>query len=225
MKRILAAALLAGSMTLATRAAAAESGVEPFLAAPSGPAPSGLSLSLGIGYGVPLGAATGVSGDAMNKIFSGTLPLQLDVGWRFSPNLYLGAYFDFSPAFVSSQLSTWEFGIDFLYTFTIQKSIVLPYAGLGVGYELASYTIKGVSSITGGSASETATATGWEFVRFIVGVDFRVANAFRVGPFVNFSLGEYTNLSTSGVTSSSGSISNKALHEWLQFGIKGTLDL
>src|SRR5512137_1391184 len=74
---------------LFTGRAAAQQGVDPFLKpAPPGPPESGVSIGLSVGYGLPMGSFS--QNFAFSDYFSGAVPLQLDVGWRFNPNLYLG---------------------------------------------------------------------------------------------------------------------------------------
>jgi len=207
--------------------AGAQQGVDPFLQpAPAGPPESGVSIGLSLGYGVPIG---NVSGSApVSDLFSGTLPLQLDVGWRFTPSLYLGAYFQYGFAFVASSLnsscsqggascsgSDMQFGVDFVYTF-MPYSKILPYVGLGVGWEIASL------NVSGGNATASVTVSGFQFARFIAGTDFRLGSIFRVGPFVNFSLAQFSSISSPDATITLGS---HTIHSWFQFGIKGTVDL
>lgn len=225
MKRLCVVLILAVGILLAGRAAA--QGVDPFLKpAPPGPPESGVSIGLSVGYGLPMG---NVSGSApVSDLFSGTMPLQLDVGWRFNPSLYLGARFQYGFAFLASNLnsdcsqvgvscsgSDIQFGVDFIYTF-MPYSKILPYVGLGVGWEIASL------NVSGGNSSASVTVSGFQFARFIVGTDFRLGSIFRVGPFVNFSLGQFSSISSPDPSITLG---DKTLHEWLQFGIKGTVDL
>ncbi len=208
--------------------ARAQQGVDPFLkAAPAGPPESGLSLALSIGYAVPMGSIDGSA--KVSDFFSGGLPLQVDIGWRFTPNLYLGAFFEYSFAFLNSTVSSGcsatpgvscsgsniQFGVDFVYTFMPYAKFA-PYVGLGVGWEFASL------SASASNVSQSLTLSGFQFARIIVGGDFRVGSAFRVGPFVNFSLGQYGSVSSTGLNLTLG---DKTLHEWFQFGVKGTVDL
>jgi hypothetical protein len=101
-----------------------------------------------------------------------------------------------------------QFGVDFIYTFIPYKPFA-PYVGLGVGWEILTVnaSLPTISGIT--------TLSGFQFARLIVGGDFRVGSAFKVGPTVNFSLGQF----------SGDNVLNPSLHSWLQFGIKGTVDL
>jgi hypothetical protein len=163
----------------------------------------------------------------MTDGFSGGLPLQLDLGWRFNPYIYVGGFFQYSFLFLASgfkdscsqaglscSAGDIQFGLDFVYTI-LPYGGAIPYVGLGAGWEIA--------TITGSAAgSGSVTYSGFQFLRILAGVDFRVASAFRVGPFANFSLGQYSSFSSPNFN---GSIDNKALHMWLQFGLKGTVDL
>jgi hypothetical protein len=229
MKRLYVALCLA-VMVLSAGRAAAQQGVDPFLkAAPPGPPESGVSIGLSVGYGLPMGNVSGTQ--AMGDLYSGAVPVQVDVGWRFTPNLYLGAFFQYSFAFISSTqeaactLNGWtscsggdmQFGVDFVYTI-LPYATFAPYVGLGLGWEIGSL------SYTSASQSVSESVSGFQFARIILGGDFRVGSAFRVGPFVNFSFGQFSSLSSPNSTAN-GTITNKAIHEWLQFGIKGTVDL
>jgi opacity protein-like surface antigen len=226
MKRLCVVLILATGILSAGRAAA--QGVDPFLKpAPPGPPESGVSIGLSVGYALPMGNVSGTQ--KLSDVFSGAVPLQVDAGWRFTPNLYLGAFFQYSFAFVASPIQTncdtggvtcsgsdMQFGVNFVYTF-LPYATFAPYVGLGVGWEI------GTINYSGGN-QQSESVSGFQFARILVGGDFRVGSAFRVGPFVNFSLGQYSTQSSPDPTAN-GSIPNKALHSWLQFGIKGTLDL
>jgi hypothetical protein len=227
MKRLCVVLCLAVVVLSAGRASA-QQGVDPFLkAAPPGPPESGLSIALSIGYAVPMGSVD--ASGKLSDLYSGALPLQVDIGWRFTPNLYLGAFFGYSFGFLNSSVNAIcggvggvscsggiiQFGADFVYTF-IPYSMFAPYVGLGVGWEIASV------NASANNASGSVTLSGMQFARIIAGGDFRIGSAFRVGPFVNFSLGQYSSVSS---TTGSVSLGDKTLHSWLQFGLKGTVDL
>lgn len=216
-------------VVLSSGQASAQQGVDPFLkAAPPGPPESGVSIALSVGYGIPMGSVSGTQ--KLSDVFSGAVPLQFDVGWRFSPSTYLGAFFQYSVAFVASPIKTncdaggvscsgsdLQFGVNFVYTF-LPYATFAPYVGLGVGWEI------GTINYSGGNQSQSESFSGFQFARVLVGGDFRIGSAFRMGPFVNFSLGQYSTQSSPDPTVN-GSIPNKAIHSWLQFGIKGTVDL
>ena len=95
-----------------------------------------------------------------------------------------------------------------------------PWVGLGVGLENAN-----VSASANGQSSSFGTS-GFDFVTVMGGADYKVMPSLGVGPFVNFSLGQYNNASSSeGGQSSSSSIQNTALHEWLTLGVRGYYDI
>jgi len=84
--------------------------------------------------------------------------------------------------------------------------------GIGSGYEKLSI------SSSGGSFD----LSGWEFVNLQLGVDFAVGSSVKIGPWVGFSLGQYStgsiSDSTNGVSQDLGS--RKTLHEWLMIGVR-----
>jgi hypothetical protein len=226
------------ALAIAASPAAADEGIDPFLKAPTPQVPeSGLSLAIRGGYAIPMGSITGAAGDDLSQLMSGAIPLQFDLGWRFSPHWYAGAFFQYAfgsvgstlacaTAGVSCSASDIRFGVDVVYTFT-PRSSVMPWIGLGAGYEIAKITLEG-----NGQSVDVATLKGFEFAHVGLGVDFRVATWLRVGPFATLTLGQYSSFDTQfdPTTNTIGpsqsiDITNKALHEWLQLGIKATFDL
>jgi hypothetical protein len=224
--RKLALALVMTAAVLAPHGAWGQQGVDAFLQpAPKGPPESGLSIGLSVGYAIPMGED--VAGSSLSDGFSGGIPLQVDLGWRFSPYFYLGGFFQYSFVLLASGVtnqcsannvscsgSDLQFGLDFVYTI-LPYAGIMPYVGLGAGWEIASINVSG-------NGTGSLTYSGFQFLRIIAGADFRVGSAFKIGPFANFSMGQYSTLSS---PAQDVSISNKALHMWLQFGLKGTVDL
>ena len=85
------------------------------------------------------------------------------------------------------------------------------WVGIGSGYEKV-----GVSS-SGGSFD----LSGWEFVNLQLGVDFALGSSVKIGPWVSFSVGQYSSGSISGSgTGVTEDIANKTLHEWLMIGVR-----
>jgi hypothetical protein len=96
--------------------------------------------------------------------------------------------------------------------------LVNPWIAYGFGLEST-----GVSATTNGVSSST-TYAGWDWARFMVGTDFRTSSVVGLGPYVEFSLGQYSKVGTSaGGHDTSSDVASSALHEWLSFGIRGTL--
>jgi len=195
-----------------------------------------------VGYGIPLGGLSGVAGDDLSASVSGTFPLQVEAGWRFTPHLYAGAYFQYAFASlassqkaacdangVSCSASQLRFGVDLVYTI-LPRAVLAPWVGVGAGYEIAKV------GISLGGLSTEVTYRGFEFAHFMAGLDYRLWPSFRIGPFVTFTLGQFSTFESPSVTtdpitgasqigpSQSVDIQQKALHEWLQLGLKATYD-
>ncbi len=204
------------------------------IASPARADDTGFSFGLRAGYGLGMGDA--VSGSALSDGISGTIPLWLDVNYRFTKNISAGAYFQYGLAFVNSNLdlgggatcstsgiscsaSQMRFGIEGFYNF-MPDATFAPWVGLNVGYEIASMKAEA------GGVSQTVNFKGFEFVGLQVGGDYKVSPAFSIGPFLTFNLGQYSTMTISqtGQPDQEPTIQT-AMHEWLQFGVKGTFNL
>jgi hypothetical protein len=96
---------------------------------------------------------------------------------------------------------------------TIAGAIPLwPWIGAGLGYEWLRL------SSSGGEEAVNGTLSGFEFVNLQGGVDFKPLDDtnFGVGPFLAFSLAQYS------TAADGGDIRDKTLHEWLNLGVRGT---
>src|SRR5712691_9163364 len=82
-----------------------------------------------------------------------------------------------------------------------------PWLGASLGYEQAS------ASGPGGDA----TISGFEFLNVQFGVGYRVSSLFAIGPFLGVGIGQFSHVDAGGT---SGSISNTALHGWMNFGLR-----
>ena len=187
-----------------------------------------VSLGLRTGYGLPSGDAEkdGKLSDGMKS----QIPIQLDVNYKLTPSIAVGGYFSYgfgsvgdalSPlcdaSGVSCSLSDMRLGVQGLYSFMPGKSWN-PWLGLAVGYEWAKF------SMDVGGTKGSFTYSGFEFATLQAGVDFNLAKSFALGPFVSYGLGQYSSVSSSGAAAGT-TMGDKAMHEWLQFGIRGTYDL
>jgi hypothetical protein len=104
-----------------------------------------------------------------------------------------------------------------------------PWIGLGFGYEWLNITMEG--SMGGRSASITMTPHGFEFFNLQAGLDIQVVEHFYVGPFVTLAVAQADSRSVDCTTSvasfcdqfgASRDVRNKALHQWLLLGVRGT---
>jgi hypothetical protein len=196
---------------------------------------TGFEGSLRIGYGIALGDIA--RDDSLSDSVSGQVPFALDLGYRVSPNLFIGLYGQYGIGILggsfsdacdlSSQISCSahdiRLGIEAHYHILPRQKLD-PWLGLGFGYEWLGI------SISGGGNDASATFSGFEFVSLQAGLDIAVAQHFYLGPFLSLSLAEYssTSLDCSGATAVcdglgvSGDIQNKTLHEWLMLGVRAT---
>jgi hypothetical protein len=175
-----------------------------------------IRLGLRLGYALPMGSVA--DGSKMSDLYSGQIPIWIDAGYMVTPNILVGLYGQYGfvsvkncPTGVSCSAHDLRFGVQGQYHIMPTQSAD-PWLGLGVGYESLS------TSLSGGGLSVDGSVTGLEFLNLQGGADFKIADAFAVGPFLSFSLGEYS-------SATGGSIDKKAMHEWLTFGVKGTFGL
>jgi hypothetical protein len=184
----------------------------------------GLSFGIRSGYGIPLGNA--VEAEKLSNDINGLIPLWLDVGYRFNRNWYLGGFFSYGFGLVPSNRSdcsaptscseyNLRFGINFHYHFGPMR-LWDPWVGVGAAYEIFNFNF----SRPGQSGS--TSLTGFEFGNAQLGLDYRLSSQFVVGPFVAFTVGQYSTQSFSdGVTTTKLDVPSKAIHEWLMFGLRG----
>lgn len=193
------------------------------------PAASGISLGVRAGYGIPMGDLD--SGESMTDfVASGQIPLQLDAMYRFTRNWSVGLYFQYGFSFVPDTMCPSGFGLSCSASdvrlgaqlhYRFDSTGFVPWVGFGIGYEWFSATLSG----PGGSGDYSFD--GLEYLNLQLGGDWLLSPNFRLGPYVQFTIAQYDNaeINMLGTPLFSGSIPNKAVHEWLQFGVKGTFDL
>lgn len=184
----------------------------------------GLEIGIRAGYGLPLGSTAGTLGGgsaSFSDTVKGMFPLWADVGWRLNPNWYIGGFFQYgfgsvgaaftvcSQTGVSCSWNDMRAGLNVHYHF-LPDGPVDPWLGLGAGYEWLS---------AGGNLS--GTFHGFEFGNAQLGADYKVSPYFGVGPFVAFTVAQFTRVSDSGT---SGDIADKKIHDWLIFGLRGVFD-
>jgi hypothetical protein len=187
-------------------------------------------LGLRVGYGAPLGnirKGSPLSTDTSDPIpigVAGLIPIWLDLGYMAFPNVMIGLYGSYGIAFFKgcSNCSGRDirFGLQVQYHFAPVKTFD-PWLGVGIGYEFLNTKEK--DSV--GGEDGTFSARGFEFVNFHAGLDIELAEALTLGPYVSFSLGQFSNQTTKnpGQSEQSESIDNSALHMWLEPGLKVTL--
>ncbi|MCP3098805.1 porin family protein [Myxococcus sp. K15C18031901] len=202
-------------------------------------ADKGFALGLRAGYGLPVGSAAGApdgrEAPKLGDMVSGVIPLQLDAGYFFNSNLYLGGYFQYGlgmyagdcPAGADCSVRQLRFGANLSYHFLPGQKL-RPWLGLGIGYE--SLSIKSSASEGGVSAAVTTGVRGFEFASVQGGLDYRINELFSVGPYVMMTAGVYSTTSVTIESSEdipffedldeSSDIENKAVHLWPMAGIR-----
>jgi hypothetical protein len=180
-------------------------------------AAEGLELGARLGYGIPMGDAAKDS--KLSDGVKSMIPIWIDAGYRIDENLFAGVYFQYGlvqlkedcPEGIDCSANNMRFGIQGQYHIMPAESFD-PWLGLGIGYEMASAKFGDL---------ETSTS-GFEFLNVQAGGDFAVAEGVGIGPFLSFSLGQY---SKAKVGDTSGDIEEKAMHQWLVLGVRGTFQL
>jgi hypothetical protein len=214
--------------------------------APRGPT-QGFEFGARIGYSLPLGQVSGSgttsfggttyynTGRDLSDNFTGGLPLMLDVGYRIIPNVYVGGFVSYSFLFINQNVFGSDVGCNAMLSCSAHRvdlganvqvhvlpdRTIDPWLGLGFGYEWVTVDL----SESGQSGS--VAFSGFQFVNFQVGLDYKPDAHWGVGPFVMLGMGEYDGGSESagGVSQSIDLQDSKALHEWLTFGVRGVYDV
>jgi hypothetical protein len=191
----------------------------------------GLQIGLRSGYALPFGkpydADTTIRAD-----LNGVVPIWIDVGYRFNPSIYVGAYGMYGFGLVSgtdanhcssdASCSAYDIrvGVDAQYHL-LPKGSVDPWVGLGFGYEWLRYKASRLA------LDFSQLLKGFELFDLQIGADFALDQSVKLGPFIGYSIGQfgYGKTTRTGMPTQNGGINNMALHEWLTFGVRGALNL
>jgi hypothetical protein len=183
-----------------------------------------LQLGVRVGGASPSGEFEG--GYPLGDLAGWTLPVGLEVGWRFGSHLALAAQGSYAFGFVDSaqerdcdalgqtcSLATYRVGLQATWSFR-PAAPVDPWLGVGAGYEWLRYTAENASG------SGTLGYQGFEWVRAQGGVDFRFGR-FAVGPYLSYALGAYAERSLELPDgTASESVQDEATHGWLEGGAR-----
>lgn len=226
---MLARVAAACACLLAPRRCVAESAAPPAPSESSQRAKRGIAFGIRLGYGHPLGN----SGEAtkLSTSIQGMVPIWIDAGYRISPQFYVGAFFQYGLGFAPDTpgcaagctLSDIRFGLNGHYHFALSEKMQ-PWVGIGFGLEnVVSSSDSGFDNATlGGAITGNAALHGIEFINLQGGLDIAgQTRFFSFGPFVTFSVGQF---STAEVGSGAVPITydlKKALHLWLIVGLRG----
>jgi hypothetical protein len=176
---------------------------------------SGFAFGFRAAWAFPFGDLNAT--DGLSSQVAGQIPVWLEAGWRFSKNVYAGAYFQYGAGFsancpLGADCSNHglKFGIEGIYNVAPDASLQ-PWVGLGIGYETLSVSYAGADS----------NYKGWELANVQLGLDFAPSKQFSIGPYASCSVfGKYSSQESSGYTNDIS-----ASHAWLQLGLKATIKL
>jgi hypothetical protein len=200
------------------------------------PARVGFQMAVRTGYAVPMGDARGVPAGAtgkdlaMSDAFSGQVPIFVEIGGKVIPAIFVGGYFGFGFGGAAGQFDTLckQGGIDCasvgvrigaeVQYHILPAEMANPWIGYGFGYESIAL------AMSGGGQTYTDSFSGFEFAHLMGGIDFRVSRIFGIGPFVDFSLGQYSKYHVEAPTigTQEGDVQATKMHQWLAFGARGT---
>ncbi len=181
------------------------------------------TLGARLGYAPAMGDFQ--KNDPLKDSVKSQIPIQVDGLYRFTPQFAAGLYFSYGIGQLSSDMndacdafnvdcsvSTMRFGVQGTYSLTNVSPTFVPWLGAGIGFEWLSLTT------SAGGFSASSDTTGFEFLNLQAGGDYKVSESFAIGPYVLFSMGQYSSVEGT-------SIPEKGTHEWLHFGIRGKFDL
>ncbi|NLE85499.1 MAG: hypothetical protein GX607_03780 [Myxococcales bacterium] len=187
----------------------------------------------------PAGRASGAPGDHLATRYSWQVPLTVDLGYKPIPQLYLGAYFGFSLGAEGNQAQVESWCVDddndlendiACSSHTLRAGLAVqyhlapgahwnPWVGYGIGVEAASQSI----SDRPRGRSESTTSRGVTFAALSAGADLRHVLGF--GPYGQVAIGRFNSTRTeiNDVERFDGSIDDRALHYWLELGLRMVL--
>jgi hypothetical protein len=195
---------------------------------------SGFEFSLRTGFGLPIGAADG--GTQMTDMLTHVVPLWVDLGYRPSPPIYVGIYFQHGfgslntggaaeqgctrPG-LSCTTSDVRLGID-LDVHLAPDETFDPWFGLGTGLEIQTFTVNG------SAATATIRTMGPEYMNLHFGANWNVTRMFAVGPFLSLSFDQFQSISSDTTTGQSipggsGQVADQTIHGWLLVGVRSTV--
>ena len=198
---------------------------------PAQRAPSGLTLIVGFGFGLALGnfytapsdttasQLPGLDGDvSLEGSVSRQFPFSLGVGYRPIPLLSFGLAVDYASVSVPGGWpgSDVRLGGELRFHFMTDHS-VSPCVSLGLGYE----------SLSLEKGAGTEGFSGYE-IDLQAGGDVHVTPNWTIGPYVDLRVGSFGHVDThyhwrgSSPTSDDIPDADRATHEWLTFGVRGT---
>ena len=155
-----------------------------------------------------------------------SIPLQLDVGVTLHGRWFVGAYGQYAWSVlqlggcqVGESCSVTGLRVGVQATWSLRPHAG-PWIGLGTGYEWM------FTSYSGADFDARVDVGGWEYVILQLGWDVELSPGWKAGPWFSGSIGEFSRATVSEQGQATDtSIPNKAVHGWLQLGVKGSFTL
>jgi hypothetical protein len=176
----------------------------------------GIAMALRSGWGIPQGQS--VSGRDLADSSIGLVPVWLDLGYRFTDSLLVGIYAQYAfsvvrhcPGDLPCNASDVRFGFQAQWHFGVREDVDR-WVGIGTGFEIYDEDVAGMTQRFG----------GYEFVNLQFGEDFTLGHRFGLGPFVAWTLGQFTGVQRGPSDSrlQEFDISKRALHSWVIIGLR-----
>ncbi len=187
----------------------------------------GFAVGARVSAAFPMGSVLSDPGTGsllIDELVAVSIPLQLDVGMTIHRRWFVGAYVQYAWNVLqigeckvgqSCSMTGLRLGLQATYAFRDNGG---PWVGLGTGWEWM------FTSFSGPTFSTRLDVAGWEYANFQGGWDVEVSRRWMVGPWVSGSVGEFSSASRKG-GQTDAAIPNKAIHGWLQIGVKGSFSL
>jgi hypothetical protein len=195
--------------------------------------PEGLVLGFAVGarlsLAFPMGSVLSDPGTGpllIDELVAVSIPVQLDVGLTVHRRWFVGAYVSYAWDVLqiaqckvgeSCSVTGLRLGLQATYAF---HDLGGPWVGLGTGWEWM------FTKYSSQAFKTKLDVGGVEYVIFQGGWDVEVSPGWMVGPWASGSVGEFSRatMSTGGATQEIA-IPNRAIHGWLQLGVKGSFSL
>ncbi len=206
---------------------------------------TGVSVGVRVGYGVAYGDAE--KGTSMQSFQRGMMPVWFDAGYRISPRIFLGAFYQYAPTFPATNSCSFpgsvpaglvgtasgangqttcdgrdqRFGVELAYH-VLPKDLLDPWVGIGLGWEFSTLDYS-----TGPAAAVSSYQMSGFTADLQLGADLRYSKVVPFGPFVDLSLSSFGTASyydANGVGYGPQTFSTN-IHGWATFGVRAQFDL
>jgi hypothetical protein len=189
----------------------------------------GFTAGARVSAAFPLGSVStdpGTGAPLIDEFVAVSIPVQVDLGLTLHRRWFLGTYVQYAWNVLqlgeckkgqSCSVTGLRLGLQATYAFQDHGG---PWVGLGTGWEWM------FTSYSSPEFSTRLDVAGWEYAIFQAGWDVEVSPGWMVGPWVSGSVGEFSRatLELDG-RSSETAIPNRAVHGWIQLGVKGSFSL